>query len=227
MLGAFSGLFKPVSSLPRLSGPVLVVGSGPGACLPAGYDDTWTLATVNGSQIIAARLGCGSPDLTLLGLSVLQKAPVNREAQAVLRDGSTGVLICINGRRRYSLARMRLARLGYRFNRFCYLTREARLAMTSDVLGARINSQLKPSNGVTLAFLCLNLGASLVVMTGFSLSKSGHAYNDQNRPRLHANEDAALLKRSIEKGIPIYTSQSDFAEESGLPLYDKSIDFAA
>lgn len=225
MLGAISGLLKPVSPLPQLSGPALVLGSGPGACLPTGFDDTWTLATVNGSQAVAARLGCRSPNITLLGASVLKNQPANREAQAVLKARGTETLISIRGRRRFSLARFHLARLGYTFDRFCLISGSERLDFISSVLDERIGVNLKPSNGVALAFICLHLGAAGVVMTGFSLSRGGHAYNDKNRPRQHTAEDRELLRRSAVKGVPIYAGSVEFAQESGIPLYTEKETF--
>jgi len=209
-------LRRPEPSLPSLTGPALVVGSGPGARLPDGFSDLWTVATVNASQATASSLGCGNPDLTLFGKAVLERRPVNREAQKVIRGLSTETVIWQN--RKWWL-RIRLAVLGYSYARICLMSEEVRLKVISEAVGRHIGREGRPSNGVLLALLCLQLGNSIVVMTGFSLSQSGHSYNDKGRVRNHSNADREVLADALARGARIYTNDPVFASESGLPLY--------
>jgi hypothetical protein len=220
MLQAWSLLLRSsAEDPPRFSGPAFVVGSGPNARLPADYDQTWTLATVNASQVNAASLGCGTPDLTLFGRAVLGSKPVNLEAQTVLRGAKTGTAIGFRGRQRYSMIRIKLAMINYTYDRFHYMTRTQRLKIVSDAVGDDASDMGHPSNGVFLALLCLHLGSSFVVMSGFSFTRNGHSYNDKERERRHTDEDRALLRIALARGAQIFSSDPIFAAESGLPLF--------
>lgn len=55
-------------------------------------------------------------------------------------------------------------------------------------------------------------------MSGFSLTRGGHAYNELNMRRGHLDGDAAALRRFVELGLPIFTNDERFSRESGLPL---------
>lgn len=209
-------LLRPEPELPCLEGPALVVGSGPGAKLPGGFGDTWTIATVNASQAVASSIGCGPPDLTLFGKAVLQKRAVNREAQQAIRGLSTGAVIWQN---RKNFLRVRLSLLGYSYSRIHVLDEQARMRVIADAVGRKVGRDARPSNGVLLALLCLHLGGSLVVMTGFSLTQAGHAYNDKGRDRNHVVEDREVLAAALARGARIYTSDPLFSSESGIPLY--------
>lgn len=219
-LAAIKCLFlRPLASSPTLTGPVLVVGSGPGGALPAGMDHNWTVATVNGSQVVGEGLGLGVPDLTLMGAAVMKDKPVNLEAQHVLSGRHTKLLISPIGRRRYSAARWRLMRIDYTYDAVFRISTRDKIDIVNSVLGDTIQHKHKPSNGVILALACLHWGASSVVMTGFSLTKHGHAYNDAERPREHIDEDRIVLAKAVSNGAPLFTTSQDFAAESGLPIF--------
>ncbi|MEP9388928.1 hypothetical protein [Mesorhizobium sp. KR9-304] len=209
-------LLRPEPKLPALQGPALVIGSGPGAKLPDGFNDAWTIATVNASQVVASSMGCGSPDLTLFGNAVLQKRPVNREAQSVLRGLSTGTVIW---QTRRTHLRIRLAMLGYSYSRISVLDEARRIEIVSSAVGRRVTHAERPSNGILLALLCLHMGSSIVVMTGFSLTQAGHAYNDKGRVRNHVDADNMVLAEALARGARIYTSDPLFSSESGIPLF--------
>lgn len=208
----------PLKAMPALSGPALVLASGPGARIPSDFDETWTLATVNGSQAVAANLGLGLPTITLMGTSVLKSEDVNREAQQVLRGNKTRILICLRDKERRDLARLRLACLRYSYSGFYFLTREERLRLVSDIIGEAVPQSARPSNGVLLALLSLHLGCEKIIMSGFSFTKNGHAYNDKGRQRAHKDQDRYILDKVLQKNLPIFTNQPDFSVESGIPL---------
>jgi hypothetical protein len=208
-------LIKPrLKNMPALSGPALVLASGPGAAVPSDFNERWTLATVNGSQAVAARLGLGSPDVTLMGTSILR----NKDAQEVLRGKRTGTLICVRDKKHRDPARIRLAFLKYSYSGFFFLTRQERLRLLSEMVGESVASPARPSNGVILALLALHLGCEKVIMTGFSLTKDGHAYNNKGCVRGHKEQDRHILGKVVQRKLPIFTNQPDFSAESGIPL---------
>lgn len=209
-------------ALPALSGRVLVAGSGPNAALPLDFDHSWKLATVNASQVVTERLGAGTPDLTLFGAGVLKSNPVNIEAQKVLAGRRTRSLIMMKGRHRFSYGPFKLAMMGYAYETFHFLNRDLGLNVVSHLLGEEVPWSQRPSTGITLAFLSLYLGGREAVMTGFSLTSGGHAYNDSGRERRHSSDDAMWLRKAAAASVPLYTIDPIFAAESGLPLYGQS-----
>jgi hypothetical protein len=196
----------------------LVVGSAPEASLPQRFDQSWTVATVNASQTTAAALGCHIPDLTLFGAAVMKGKPVNLEAQEALRGLRTKTAIGFEGRRHYSATRFKLAAIGYSYDSFYFMPPAMRLRIISDAIGEEVQHKAKPSNGVFLALLCLRMGSTAAVMTGFSLTKAGHAYNEKERARRHVDEDRIVLMKAIARGAPIFTADPAFSRESGVPL---------
>ena len=86
------------------------------------------------------------------------------------------------------------------------------------LLGDAYDERQPPSNGVFLALLALHLGANRILMSGFSLSKTGHAYNTLNLDRRHLDGDTAALRRIVALGLPVFTNDERFSRESGLPL---------
>lgn len=204
---------------PSLAGAVLVLGSGPNARPPSDYQNR-ILLTVNASQIIARRWGQKVPYITLLGSSVLNNDPANIEAKEMMKRGHTENLIVIKGNLEEEKARLRLRKLGYTYQSIQFLTKDDRAQILSDLLGIPITEKTKPSNGVFLALLAVHLGARQVLMTGFSLSQNGHAYNNKGRPRAHAPEDRIVLARAMEINLPIFTNDPNFAQESGLHLFN-------
>ena len=202
--------------LPPIARQALVLGAGPNAAPPPGFPNDWMLLTVNGSQAIAKAWGAPRPDLTLFGTTVLGRHPSNRAAQAVLRGAGTDCLVMVSeGFHRFG-DRLNLWRIGYRFGSLRWLSRAERRAILAAVLGEE--ASLKPSNGIVLAIIALSLGCPRVVMTGFSLSSAGHAYNDLNHPRNHVDADAAVLAEIVRRKLPVFTNDPRFAAETGLSL---------
>jgi len=85
-------------------------------------------------------------------------------------------------------------------------------------LGDAYDRGRPPSNGIFLALLALHLGARRILMSGFSLSRTGHAYNTLNLRRVHIEGDTLALRRIAGLGLPIFTNDERFSRESGLPL---------
>lgn len=203
--------------LPRIEGPVFLLGSAPGSAPPPGASDDWTLVTVNGSQCIAAQWGM-LPTMTLFGLSFVQTTKANREARKVLVGRGTTDLLCVGAPRHYFHYKFVTWKMRYSYERLTILTPHDREKITASLIGRGREASGKASNGVFLALLCVYLGASKVVMAGFSFSRQGHAYNQKNLVRKHSEADATLLISAREAGLPLYTNDREFSAEAGLPL---------
>jgi len=210
---SFRSFFLASSPMPILSRPTLALGSAPGAQIPPGAEN-WLLATVNASQVVQSRM----PDLTLMGTGVTRSKPANVEAKSVLAGHATRHLVLVRLDKRFDPSRLRLSALGYSYQGISILSKSRRNEILSWSTGEPKGTRLKPSNGVMLALVCLKLGAPFVVMSGISFSKPGHAYNDAGRERGHVTDDRLVLEAALGKGLPLYTADSSFSEESGVPL---------
>lgn len=200
--------------LPRLDAPTLVLGSAPGARAPSGLAG-WHLVSVNASQVVADGWGLPVPILTLFGTTVLGMRASDRAAQQALRGKRTQCLVMMRDGSNGLVHEFNLWRMRYGYDHRVRLTTHDRLEMLRAMLGEDI-ANLKPSNGIVLALLALRLGAPSVVMAGFSLQQSGHAYNTANHPRNHVDADRAVLRAVEAQGLPIATTSDDLAEQTGL-----------
>ena len=201
--------------LPRFDGPVLVLGSAPGAIPPPDLENR-RLLTVNASQVIAEGWGRQRPDMTLFGTTVLGLRPANRAAQQVLKRRGTGCLVRMTDGSTTLIHDFNLWRMQYMADRVVPLDIAARRGLLANLVGDAIAQRYKPSNGVYLAALALALGATDIVMVGFSLTSAGHAYNSANHPRNHVDADREVLLALVAAGVPITTTSREFAETSGL-----------
>lgn len=203
--------------LPRFDGPVLVLGSAPGAIPPADLERR-RLLTVNASQVIAEGWGRQRPEMTLFGTTVLGLRPANRAAQQVLKRRGTGCLVRMTDGSTTVIHDFNLWRMQYIADRVVPLDIAARRGLLANLVGDAIAQRYKPSNGVYLAALALALGATDIVMAGFSLTSAGHAYNSANHPRNHVDADREVLLALVAAGLSITTTSQDFAADSGLRL---------
>ncbi|RPI46037.1 MAG: hypothetical protein EHM59_08560 [Betaproteobacteria bacterium] len=202
---------------------VFTLGSAPDSLPPPAGSGPWSVVTVNGSQAVLGRLGLPAmPVLTLMNRSVLKSSiRTGIAARAVLRGLSTGHLVVVStkvGRKHRLLTALRLWWLRYRYRSLTLLSAREREQIMAGVLGDAYDQSKPPSNGIFLALLALHLGASRILMSGFSLSRAGHAYNDLNMRRGHLDGDTAALRHFVELGLPIFTNDERFSRESGLPL---------
>jgi len=202
---------------------VFVLGSAPDSFAPPPESGAWTVTTVNGSQVVLERLGLpASPVMTLMNRSVLKSSIVSGiAAREVLRGLSTDHLVVmshkVSSKHRLLIA-LRLWWLRYRYRSLTVLSMQDRARIMRALLGDAYDDANPPSNGIFLALLALHLGASRVLLSGFSLSRSGHAYNALNLSRRHVDGDMAALRRMAAAQMPIVTNDARFAGESGLPL---------
>jgi hypothetical protein len=204
------------AAAPRLTAPALVVGSAPGARCP-GDVAGWHLLSVNASQVVAEEWGLDRPALTLFGTTVLGMRPSNRAAQNVLRGHKTGCLIVMRDGSNRLVHEFNLWRMGYHYERRAWLDTDTRLAMLRSMVGDEL-ARMKPSNGIVLALLALFLGAPRVVMAGFSLGQTGHAYNAANHPRNHVDADREVLRGIVARQLPITTTSAELAAATGIQI---------
>lgn len=214
IIGRFA---PPPNRLEPISGKVFVLGSGPGCRPPPGEAAAWKLASVNGSQVMAEPWGM-TPALTIFGNTFVHVTPSNREARKVLQGRRTGQLLGIGERKKYFYFKRVLRELGYSAQSLSLLTPAFRDEITTSLIGRGAGDTGKASNGIFLALLALHLGADEVLMSGFSLTRHGHAYNDKGLPRQHIDADRNVLAEIARQGLPIRTNDPEFAAESGLPL---------
>lgn len=202
---------------------VFALGSAPASFPPPGDSGPWSIITVNGSQAVLQRLGMSAtPVMTLMNRSVLKSTIASGvAAREVLRGRSTGHLVvmshAVSARHRLVIA-LRLWWLRYGYRTLTVLHMRERGRLMAKLLGDAYEQSKPPSNGIFLALLALHLGASRVLMSGFSLSTAGHAYNRLNLDRRHVDGDTAALRRIASLQLPIFTNDERFARESGLPL---------
>ncbi|MCA0000569.1 MULTISPECIES: hypothetical protein [unclassified Mesorhizobium] len=214
---------KPILRLPRATGPALVMGSAPNFRLPQGYDADWALVTVNASQLLAETVGLPVPDIAVIRRGIFVDAS---EQDFYKRD-------LLNGRQAKHLIipvwpdvedklKAGCRTFDYRYETLQALTKW-QLANVVWQLSGKYHMfrgwHRKISTGAFAIILARFAGFAPVVVSGFSLSQAGHGYDTRNAFRYHANEDAALLRRVVRRGEPIYAEDKDFAAESGLPLW--------
>lgn len=208
----FLGLFLKKGRV-KLTRPCMVLGSSPDPH-PV-HMENFDLICVNCSGYIAKDWGLPDPKVTLLGAFKLV-VPKNEVDRRVLKGLRTETLVFIRHRLPVSkaLATVLLDMLEYRYTEFLRLGFWDRAYMITKVVGKR----LPVSNGVFAVCYALYNGAPEVVLVGFSLTKDGHYYPDQNRPRGHIPADLEALIAICERGWNIKTSEPELSELTGIPL---------
>ncbi len=195
-----------------------VFGSAPKYTIPISIND-FRVLTVNGSQVKLKGL---VPDLTLFNTSLIKSSFLaNIEARKALMGLETRNLVVVVGKtgwRKRIHVLYRLFRLKYKSKRLCLMESADREFVLKDLLGLDVKAFGLPSNGVFLAVLACYLGASEVLMSGFSFSQDGHSYNNLNLGRGHIDADKIVLNRVRDLNLPIFAMDYEFARDSGLKL---------
>lgn len=203
--------------------PVVVVGSAPTSTMPAGFDRSFMVVTVNGSQSVAARWGVDVPDVTFLQFNQVEgKGPNAVAVRRVLSGQRTRQLYVM--RWRYGMDRLErgLAGFDYRSDALAIVGRYERIALFHKVTG-RLNLEgtieEKFSNGVTGVLYALAGNAPAVIISGIDPRSTGHVYNDLGLKRLHAATDLGILQDLSDRGLPLYTADPHVAQSTGLALW--------
>lgn len=214
---------RPPASPLNLDGPVVVVGSAPISHKPAGFDARYRVITVNGAQMVTAKWGLEKPDITFMMFNQVRGTNTNAiEVRRVLRGQRTGALYVLLWREGLASLKEGLEAFDYRYDSLHMVDRYQRMALLDRVCGFRsdeLEAEAKCSNGINAALFALYHGAPAVILSGISPHTSGHAYNQENLPRLHKDMDQKALQALRSRDYPIFTADPDVAEASGLPLW--------
>ena len=219
MFRLFSTLFSRGSlALEPMTRPAFVLGSGPNSRPPNMDRSDFIFATVNASQVVARSWNLGKPDLTLFGAGVLGDKPVNIAAKSVLTGQQTNTLLFIGRESERTFVERQTTSIQYDYQRLLMLSRSDRRRLIKKVTHINCNDNQQPSNGLFLAILCVYLGSPEVIMSGFSLTVSGHAYNDFGHPRSRTLIDLKIIQSIVKRKLNVFTNDATFSGESGLPL---------
>lgn len=207
----------------RLRGPALVVGSAPVSNLPAGFDDSFTVITINGSQAVTQGWGIEAPHATFMQYSQVEGSNPNALAvRRVLSGQRTGVLYLIRWTKGMDRLKEGLAAFGYGYADLHALSRYHRMSLHEDVMGflnPEYDVDSRFSNGITAVLYAFNSGASAVIITGIDPGSAGHVYNELGIRRMHASHDREMLLALRSRGFPIFTSDPHVAASLGIPLW--------
>lgn len=204
-------------------GPVLVVGSAPVSNKPAGFDASFRVITVNGSQSVIRKWGLDVPDVTFIQFNQIHGTNTNAvEVRRVLSGQRTKMLYIFLWQEGMPALVEGLKAFDYRYDALRIVNRYERMALLEKMCGflsAEIDADSKCSNGINAVLFALYNKAPAVIITGINPKASGHAYNDVNLPRLHQDMDQKVLSALIGKGYPVFTADPGVAETAGIPLW--------
>jgi hypothetical protein len=202
-----------------IHGPCLLLGSAPNPSVPVGFDKGWVLITVNASQTSVKSWNV-QPNLTVTSDYMLGDTPANIAAKEAIRNNKTGRLILIERKRSVAETKKILQILNYQYDELIAIDHWERSRIAHRILGKYVatgSGEEIISTGVFAALMAYFLGADPVVLSGFSFSINGHAYNTYKHKRSHVSVDRAALSLAREKRLPFYTANNKFSLESGLP----------
>lgn len=205
------------------AGPVLVLGSAPVSNLPKGFDDSYSVLTVNGSQSVTKKWGIAQPDATFLQFNQVEGTNDNAVAvRRVLNGEQTGILYVIRWTLEEQRLRDGLAAFNYQYEQLKLVSQYQRMALHEAVMGARnseIHNDQKFSNGITAVLYALHSGAPTVILSGINPNSTGHSYNSLGLNRLHTDKDREVLMKLHGRGEQIFTADPEVAASTGLPLW--------
>ena len=195
-----------------LDRPWFVLGAAPAPTIPPDIE-LFVRVDVNNSGRTAQELGLGRADLTFRS---------KKKSWDEHRTLDTEALLWIHDRPTW-LARMMLARRPHRYVGSLRVMRrrirEHAVVSESGVTPAEIGELGKVTNGVCAACYGLALGAPEIVLSGISLTKAGHSYDDQGRKRRQIEEDRFVLEALVRRG-QVKTTEQDLHESVGLPMHE-------
>jgi hypothetical protein len=210
------------------SGPVVVVGSAPLSHRPAGFNDQFSLITINGSQSVTSKWGRNSPDVTLMMFNQIEGTTQNAEEVRRVLSGQRTKALYVLLWRKDDLSRLErgLKSFNYEYEHLYIVDRYERMALLDKVVGLcslELDAEAKCSNGVNAVLFALFHGAPAVIITGINPNSSGHVYNSSGLARLHVQMDRMILERLVAAGSPIFTSDPIVSIETGIPLWQESL----
>jgi hypothetical protein len=214
---------RALATLPRPHGPTLVVGSAPNPTRPVGLDESWFRVSVNASQLVSDDFGLPPPDLTVFrdGIGVIGLH--SEKVWKSLTGRSTSHVLAIMGSADdRGLVHGTMRDHDYAAGGVTELSRHVRGAVILELTGrylVSLSSHMGLSNGLFAALLAVKLGGNPVVMSGFSFQGGWYFDPGFASKREHVSGDAIACKAIVERGLPVFTSDAKFSEDSGIPLW--------
>ena len=201
----------------------VVVGSAPRSTRPAGWNTSFRVITINASQAAAGAWLTEKPDVTLMQYNQLEGLTTTAcEVRRVLSGKRTGTLFVLHWQHDVPRLQQGLARFDFGFDQLRLMSRYERIALMHKCTG-KLNLELeaasKWSNGIVGVALALQSGAARVILTGINPMSQGHAYNELQRPRLHASTDLEALRLFRNSGLPIFTADASVSSATGIELW--------
>lgn len=214
---------QALQPLPRITGPALVVGSAPHPEKPIGVSADWFRISINASQLVLDHFGLPPPNLTIMQPKIKVEDEGRTAYWQVLRGHRTDhVLFIVNNKNDGSIASF-LAENGYHTDKITFVSHLVRKAVVTQIskryLGLPHENERSVSNGIFAVMLALKLGASQVVMSGFSLHDGWFHAPDLQAPRKHQRLDRLACQIMVKRRLPVFTSDPAFASQTGLPLW--------
>ncbi|WCL51209.1 hypothetical protein [Leptospira sp. GIMC2001] len=228
--------------LPKINGICVVYGSAPSAHIPVGYKDSWKIITANSSQWITDNLGLKKPDISVVcstsflhGNSAYEIA-YNEGATKALIGKNTGYLIiaedkiCSDYRRKIRNKKIlgSINKHQFSFDMIDFLAYAYRYKLSAEVLNDKYFYKVSLSMGFFCGILAYYLGASPIIMTGFSFTNQYHGYPDDyankkggkgEKGRGELTGDLRAVEIIKKLNLPFFAADKVFAEESGLNLW--------
>ena len=198
-----------------LDRPWLIFGAAPGPTLPGDIVRTHARIDINNSGRTAQEIGLGPADLTFRKRSKPWAEHQDLNTRGLIWYRNAPLLFV-----RIELALRRRAKVEHLMR----VTRGERDTVVDLVAGTELSavgSRGKATNGIAAACYGLFVGVPEVVLSGVSLSRNGHSYNQTGRKRLQADEDRLVLSR-IKDAPNLFTTEADLAAEVGLKLWQDS-----
>jgi hypothetical protein len=215
---------RQLASLPKISGPALVVGSAPRPTVPKKVDNNWFRISVNSSQVVLDEFGLAPPNLTIFMPKIRKEDKFRKAYWDALRGRSTDHLIFSVGKTNDGGHQDFIAEKHYKANTISFLTQTTKAAIVTEIANRYMISvfgaRRQVSNGIFATFLALKLGANKVVMSGFSLNDGWYHTKQLVGQRNHVAADLMACKALVDRRLPVFASDPVFAERTGLPLWN-------
>jgi len=203
---------KWLSKLGILDRPWLIFGSSPSPTLPPELLKTHARVDVNNSGRTAQMLGLGPADLTVRKKHKPWSEHPTMQTRGLLWYHTEPLFLM-----RLRLLMMPRVRVG-RLMRASRMERDTIVELVAGASPRETGNTGKATNGVCALCYALYVGVPEVVLSGISVSKNGHSYNERNKARMQVSEDRFIL--GILKDRPnIFTTEDDLAEDVGIKLW--------
>ncbi|WP_133170038.1 hypothetical protein [Kumtagia ephedrae] len=193
--------------------PWLIHGSAPNPTIPAEIAHSHARIDINNAGRTAAALGLGRADLTVRARKKSWEEHPHIDTRGLLWMHT------------WPPALLRLQLIGKPYDHIgslMSLKRPERDAIVTHVAGVSVRAVGdlgKVTNGVAMICYAMLMGVPEVVVAGISLSKVGHSYDQQGRPRRQVEEDAFILER-LRSRAELFTTEQDLASDAGLKLWN-------